>query len=138
MVEVFVTPLETELEHEVQLGQGGVTSDKESTPDKGTDASQDDTQLIDVWMGLLLFHAQSVRRHTPCFKGSPRYLAVSSCKLAHTTLIRVACPSSRSEIMPCIHASFPRHPGRRPPHRPGACLRCRHQHGCLLGVAAPF
>src|SRR5262245_47806069 len=77
MVEVFVTPLETELEHEVQLGQGGVTSDKESTPDKGTDASQDDTQLIDVWMGLLLFHAQSVRRHTPCFKGSPRYLAVS-------------------------------------------------------------
>src|SRR5215471_16011941 len=77
MVEVFVTPLETELEHKVQLGQRGVTSDKESTPDKWTDASQDDTQLIDVWMGLLLFHAQSVRRHTPCFKGSPRYLAVS-------------------------------------------------------------
>src|SRR5215510_1032193 len=39
--------------------------------------SQDDTQLIDVWMGLLLFHAQSVRRHTPCFKGSLRHLAVS-------------------------------------------------------------
>src|SRR6516162_1661008 len=39
--------------------------------------SRDTTQLIDVWMGLLLFHAQSVRRHTPCFKGSPRYLAVS-------------------------------------------------------------
>src|SRR4029434_6750876 len=77
MVEVFVTPLETELEHEVQLGQRGVTSDKESTPDKWTDASQDNTQLIDVWIGLLLFHAQSVRRHTPCFKGSPRYLAVS-------------------------------------------------------------
>src|SRR5215510_6428858 len=77
MVEVFVTPRETELEHEVQLGQRGVTSDKESTPDEWTDASQDDTQLIDVWMGLLLCHAQSVRRHTPCFKGSPRYLAVS-------------------------------------------------------------
>ena len=69
--------VETELEHEVELGQGGVTSDKESTPDERTDASQDDAQLIDVWMGLLLFHAQSVRRHTPCFKGSPRYLAVS-------------------------------------------------------------
>ena len=77
MVEVFVTPLETELEHEVQLGQRGFTSDKESTPVKWTDASQDDAQLIDVWMGLLLCHAQSVRRYTPCFKGSPRYLAVS-------------------------------------------------------------
>ena len=60
MVEVFVTPRETELEHEVQLGQRGVTSDQEATPDKWTDASQDDTQLTDVWMGLLLFHAQSV------------------------------------------------------------------------------
>ena len=62
MVEVFVAPLETELEHEVELGQRGVTSDQESTPDERTDASQDDTQLIDVWMGLLLFHAQSVRQ----------------------------------------------------------------------------
>jgi len=56
MVEVFVAPLETELEHEVQLGQRGVTSDKESTPDEWTDAAQDDAQLIDVWMGWLLFH----------------------------------------------------------------------------------
>ena len=48
MVEVFVAPRETELEHEVQLGQRGVTSDKESTPEEWTDAAQDDAQLIDV------------------------------------------------------------------------------------------
>jgi hypothetical protein len=77
MMEVFVAPLETELEHEVQLSQRGVTLDKESTPDEWTDAAQDDAQLIDVWMGWLLFHEQSVRRHIPCFKGSPRYLAGS-------------------------------------------------------------
>jgi hypothetical protein len=33
--------------------------------------------LIDVWVGSLLFHEQSVRRNPCCFKGSPRYLALS-------------------------------------------------------------
>ena len=48
-----------------------------SSPDERTDASQDNAQLIDVWVGSLLFHEQSVRRDPCCFKGSPRYLALS-------------------------------------------------------------
>src|SRR5262245_5549141 len=84
MVEVFVAPRETELEHEVQLGQRGIASDQEATPDEWTDASQDNAQLIDVWMGLLLVHAQSVRRHTPSFKGSPRVFSSLPARRIHS------------------------------------------------------
>ena len=76
-VQVFVAPIEDDLEYEVELGQGGVTSDQESTPDERTDASQDDAQLIDVRVCLVLFHAQSVGRKAHCCKGSPRNLALS-------------------------------------------------------------
>jgi len=60
MVEVFVAPIETDLEHEVELSEGGVASNQESSPDERTDASQNDAQLVDVWVGSLLFHEQSV------------------------------------------------------------------------------
>jgi hypothetical protein len=76
-MQVFIAPIEEDLEHEVELSQGGIASDKESTPDERTDTSQNDAQLIDVWVGLLLFHEQSVRRSAYCFKGSPRNLALS-------------------------------------------------------------
>jgi hypothetical protein len=59
-MQVFVAPREEALEHEVEVGQSGVTSDQESTPDERTDASQDDAQLIDVRVCLVLVHAQSV------------------------------------------------------------------------------
>lgn len=52
--------VEEDLEYEVEVGQGGVTAHKESMPDERADASQDNTQLIDVRVGLLLFHEQSV------------------------------------------------------------------------------
>src|SRR2546427_7273272 len=68
-MQVFVAPIEDDLEYEVELGQGGVTSDQESTPDERTDASQDDAQLIDVRVCLVLFHAQSVGRKVHCCKG---------------------------------------------------------------------
>jgi hypothetical protein len=42
--------------------------------------------LIDVGVGLLMFHEQSVRCYPLCFKGSPRYLALS---------FLIACASSR-------------------------------------------
>jgi hypothetical protein len=48
MMEVFVTPREEDLEHEVEVGQGGITSDQESTPDERTDAAQDNAQLVDA------------------------------------------------------------------------------------------
>ena len=76
-MQVFVAPIEDDLAYEVELGQGGVTSDQESTPDERTDASQDDAQLIDVRGCLVLFHAQSVGRKAHCCKGSPRNLALS-------------------------------------------------------------
>ena len=37
-----------DLEHEVELGQRGVATHKESTPNERADASQDDAQLIDI------------------------------------------------------------------------------------------
>jgi hypothetical protein len=83
MMEVFVAPLETDLEHEMELSQSRVALDKKSSPDERTDASQDDAQLIDVWVGSLLFHEQSVRRDPCCFKGSPRYLALSNLQPVH-------------------------------------------------------
>src|SRR2546427_10172048 len=76
-MQVFVAPIEDDLEYEVELGQGGVTSDQESTPDERTDAPQDDAQLIDVRVCLVLFHAQSVGRKAHWCKGSPRNLALS-------------------------------------------------------------
>ena len=60
MMEVFIAPIEDDLEHEVELGQRGVAPHQESAPDKGADVSQDDTQLIDVGMRLVWFHEQSV------------------------------------------------------------------------------
>ena len=60
VVQVFVAPIKEDLKHEVELGQRGVAPHQESAPDKGADASQDDTQLIDVGMRLVWFHAQSV------------------------------------------------------------------------------
>jgi hypothetical protein len=77
MVHVFIVPIEEDLQHEVELGQGGVTADQDVTPDERPDVAQDDAQLIDVWMGLLLLHAQSGRRHALGFKGAPRSFAVS-------------------------------------------------------------
>ncbi len=60
VVKVFVAPIKEDLEHEVELGQRGVAPHQESAPDEGADASQDDTQLIDVGMRLVWFHEQSV------------------------------------------------------------------------------
>jgi hypothetical protein len=60
MVEVCVTRREEDLEHQVELGQGGIAADQEATPDERADAAQDDAQLIDVRMDLVLVHAQSV------------------------------------------------------------------------------
>jgi hypothetical protein len=60
MVEVCVAPREEDLEHQVELGQGGIAADQEATPDERADAAQDDAQLIDVRMDLVLVHAQSV------------------------------------------------------------------------------
>ena len=76
MAQVLVAPVEDDLEHVVELCQGRVASDQESTPDERADASQDDTQLIDVWVCSVLVHEQSVRRNPLCCKRSPRYLAV--------------------------------------------------------------
>ena len=77
-MQVLVAPVEDDLQHGVELGQGRVASDQESTPDERADASQDDTQLIDIRVYSVLVHKQSVRRNPLCFKGSPQNLALST------------------------------------------------------------
>src|SRR5437867_317497 len=93
-MQVFVAPIEDDLEYEVELGQGGVTSDQESTPDERTDAPQADAQLIDVRVCLVLFHAQSVGRKAHCCKGSPRNLALSTPGANNCTTIPISMVSS--------------------------------------------
>jgi hypothetical protein len=78
VMQVFVAPREEELEHPMELCQGGVAADQESSPDERADAAQDDAQLIDVRVCSGLVHGQSVQRSVCRFKGSPRYLAVST------------------------------------------------------------
>jgi hypothetical protein len=58
--EVFVAPREEDLEHEMELGQGGVAAHKKSTPEERADAAQNDAQLIDIRVCWVLIHAQSV------------------------------------------------------------------------------
>src|SRR6266446_9700000 len=50
---MFVAPLEDDLNHAVELSQRRVASDQKATPDEWTNASQDDTQLIDVGVCLV-------------------------------------------------------------------------------------
>jgi hypothetical protein len=97
-----------DLEHEVELGQRGVATHKESTPNERANASQDDAQLIDVGGWLVWFHEQSVRRNPFCFKESPRNLAVSyATHLVHHVLRRAL----RQAIRPRIQRHRRLHPG---------------------------
>src|SRR5262249_20377805 len=47
VMEVFITPREEDLEHAMEVRQGGVAGDHEARPDRWTDAAQDETRLID-------------------------------------------------------------------------------------------
>jgi hypothetical protein len=52
-MQMFVAPLEDDLNHAVELSQSRVALDQKATPDEWTNASQDDTQLIDVGVCLV-------------------------------------------------------------------------------------
>ncbi len=80
-VQVCIAPVESDLEHCVELCQGGIAADEESAPDERTDLAQDDAQLIDAGWFNGLMHAQSVPSRALRFKMSPRYLAVSMWRL---------------------------------------------------------
>ncbi len=54
-MQVFIAPIEDDLEREVELSQSRVASDKDPTPDERADVSEDDAQLIDFRAGSLLF-----------------------------------------------------------------------------------
>ena len=42
MVEVFITPREEDLEYAMEVRQGGIAADEQSTPDERADVAQDD------------------------------------------------------------------------------------------------
>src|SRR5439155_8955074 len=77
-VQMFIAPVESDLEHGVEVRQGRVATDEQTAPDEWTDLAQDDAELIDAGWFNRLIHAQSVPRRALRFKMSPRYLAVSS------------------------------------------------------------
>ena len=76
-VQVFIAPVESDLQHRVEVRQGRITTNEQATPDEWTDLSQDDAELIDAERFNGLIHTQSVPRRTLRFKVSPRYLALS-------------------------------------------------------------
>jgi hypothetical protein len=45
-VQMLVTPAESRLQRCVQIGDGRVAADEYATPDQGTDAAQEDTELV--------------------------------------------------------------------------------------------
>jgi hypothetical protein len=42
MVEVFITPREEDLEYAMEVRQGGIAADEQSTPDERADVARDD------------------------------------------------------------------------------------------------
>jgi len=61
----------------VELRQGGVAVDEESTPNERTDLAQGDTQLIETGRFQWLAHGWSVAQYAVSLKLSPRNLALS-------------------------------------------------------------
>jgi hypothetical protein len=45
-VQMFIAPVESDLQHGVEVRQGRGTTYEQTAPDERTDLSQDDTQLI--------------------------------------------------------------------------------------------
>jgi hypothetical protein len=104
MMEVFVTPSDEDLEHEVEVGQRGVAAHKEATPNEGADASQDDAQLIDVGVWLVVFHEQSVRRNPFYFKGFPPEFSSLMAHCMTSPAVDIEPPSILSECISSLRA----------------------------------
>ena len=77
-VQMFITPVESDLQHRVEVRQGRVTTHEQTAPDERTDLSQDDTQLIDGRRFYWLAHRVSVAQCVVSLKVSPRNLALSA------------------------------------------------------------
>jgi hypothetical protein len=61
----------------MQECQGHLTLDKDSAPDKWTNAPEDDAKLVDAEGCGSGCHALRVVQRSVPLKGSPRYLALS-------------------------------------------------------------
>ena len=70
-VQMFIAPVESDLQHRVEVGQGRVTTHEQTAPDQRTDLSQDDTQLIDSRRFCWLAHRMSVAQCVGSLKVSP-------------------------------------------------------------------
>lgn len=60
VMQVLIAPREENLEHEMEVCQGGVAGDQEAPPDERTDAAQDNTQLVDHRGAWVRLHGCSV------------------------------------------------------------------------------
>jgi len=76
-VEMLAAPVKDDLEHGMEVRQGGVAAEEKSAPDERTDLVQDDTQLIDTRQFRWLAHRLSVAQCAVSLKVSPRNLALS-------------------------------------------------------------
>ena len=66
----------------MQVCQGGLAVHQHSTPNKRADTTQDDTELVDAEQWSSGSHALRVAQRSVPLKGSPRYLALSSPRVA--------------------------------------------------------
>ena len=67
-MQMLAAPVKDDLEDRMQVRQGRVAADEESTPDQRTDLTQDDTQLIDtgLWLCRKFWCVGTVRRVSLC------------------------------------------------------------------------
>ena len=76
-VQMLAAPVKDDLKDGVELRQGGVAVDEESTPNERTDLAQGDTQLIETGRFQWPAHGWSVAQYAVSLKLSPRNLALS-------------------------------------------------------------
>jgi hypothetical protein len=79
VVQMLATPREGDVQDVVEMLKRRVARDEEAAPDERADASQDDTQLIDIglWRSGRQYHALSIAQCVVSLKDSPRILVLS-------------------------------------------------------------
>ena len=72
---MLATPREGDVQDVVEMLKRRVARDEEAAPDERADASQDDTQLIDIglWRSGRQYHALSIAQCVVSLKDSPEF-----------------------------------------------------------------
>ena len=70
-MQMLITPGKQDLQQRMEVRQGGIAVHQHPTPDEWTDATQDDTQLVDAERCSSNSHALRVAQSLVPLKGSP-------------------------------------------------------------------